>query len=166
MATYQISVGQKKPKELPHYEPDELDDPDFQQAVNSLTADKAALAPRRALIDHAAKLQKQIGKGMEQRKADQERIGNLQAALEKAVAGAAIPAHITEEAERVKFVRNAFWEFVKTWVISMPGNVEALKLHRALLSELQEEMNELWPGHLGPQAEAKVERARKERGTK
>ena len=70
MLAYQIAIGEKKPlKELPA--PDELDDTEYSEAINSLEADKKDLAPRSALLAENKRLRQTVEKGTEQRQADQ-----------------------------------------------------------------------------------------------
>lgn len=161
MSAYLTAIGEKKPKELPAYDPADLESDELSDAVERLSTDKSDLAPRGALIEHIKKLQSQIDKGMEQRRADRERIEQMEAALHKAQQGACIPAHITDEATRVEHVRNSFWSFVTSWMSSLPTEDERLRLHLALYTELKEAMLNVWHEHLGPQIEAKKAKGRK-----
>ncbi len=132
-----------------------MDDPEYQQRlleagpVRSPSEYEADGQKKdkwiKALEDKVDKFREQIATGNEQ--------------LEMAKAGAAIPKHVKDEAQRIEFIRNQFWSFVKFWMSNLPDNANRLKLHKALFTELTDEMMELWADHIFPQAETRITKA-------
>ena len=144
MAAYLQAIGEKKPKELPAYEPDELEDAELSREIEGLSTEKGKIAPRRALLDHIDKLVKASEKGQEQLRAAQERIENMEAANSKALKGRLIPKNIEDEHARIEHVRIWFQAFLNDWGNALPSDMDGLRLHKALHMELSERLSEVW----------------------
>jgi hypothetical protein len=161
MLAYQVAVGEKKPKELPRYEPGEMEDRELQAGAEDLTAKGREVAPRKALLDHIKKLEGNQQKGQEQLSNKDERIAELEKKLETLTTDAFIPADVKDEDNKCQLIKNAFWRFVVTWNSNIPSDPERLKSHMNLCRELEVEMTTLWDEHLFPAFEIARGRAAK-----
>jgi hypothetical protein len=159
MAAYLFQVGEKRPKELPAYEPDELEDSELASAIENLTSDKLARMPRRAMLEHLDRMKKQLDKGREQLVAEQERAQRAEADSEKLRRNLLIPEDITDEDKRCERIEFKFWEFVRVWLENTPDDRERAKAHLALFGKIREHFMALWEDRIMPSIIAKVERA-------
>jgi hypothetical protein len=170
MVDYLNATGEKPRKQLPKYDPDELEDAELVAAIESLDADKKERAPRRALLDHIEKLEKGRAKGAEQYEKLQADLAARDLELEKARQGFHIPDNITDEKTKVEFIRNQFYGWVKTWQTNLPvtDNEEEdrkrLNLHFGLYTDLAQVMTTLWEDYIGPVLETKQAKVRKNKG--
>lgn len=159
MASYLHATGEKKPKELPTYEPDEMEDRELASAIESLNS-SADTAPRRALLEHLKKLQKQIETGRDAAQKKNDEIELLRQQLEAAVAGAScVPSSIKDAAQVADKIRDAYWKLVKDWQSAMPADDDGQRVHLSLFEELKDAMIRLWETNLGPQADANAKKA-------
>ena len=159
MAAYLQEVGEKKPKELPAYEPDEMEDQELADAIEDLSLDKKARMPRKAMIEIIDKQNANAKKGQQQLEEARTLLRKKEEEIDQLRQSAFIPAHIKDEAQRIEFLRNAFWAFVKTWIENLPVEEQLIRLHLSLFKELSQEMLEVWVNDLGPQIEAKQAKA-------
>lgn len=159
MATYLIATGQKAPRELPGPAGDDLDNDELVDALMDPASDADSRLPRASLIEQNRKLRDHLAKGQQQREADREALAALKAEVDRLTAGGAIPPEVAEEADRVGRIENEFWTFVTHWIANLPDTPDRLRLHMALHHRLVDEMADLWASRLGPQAEARVEKA-------
>jgi hypothetical protein len=159
MSAYLTQTGEKRPKELPAYEPDELEDDELTGALENLTTDKVARMPRRAMLEHFERMKKQLDKGREQLVAEQERAQRAEADSERFRRGLLIPDDITEEEKRCERIEFKFWEFVRVWLENLPDDRERAKAHLALFGKVREHFMALWEDRLMPAIITKVERA-------
>lgn len=154
MATYLTAIGEKKPRELPKYDPDELEDSELSDAVENLSTDKRDLAPRKALLDMLKKQEKQIAKGLKDMEALREQLQLTQSEAQAAQAGRFIPESVTAETDRIEHIRNEFGSFLNFWIQNFATDLDAMRLHKSLHAELQDVFSDFWTTQMLPHCES------------
>ena len=153
MAAYLQAVGEKPRRELPRYEPDEMEDAELAREVEQLSGDRKRTLPRRELMDLVDRMQAQIQKGQEQAEKRERAMARLEEQLEKLTAGDYIPETVKREADRCKHIQNRYYSFVRAWLENLPADETRLQHHRSLWQELAQHMAAMWENDLYPRFE-------------
>lgn len=155
MAAYLTAVGEKKPRALPKYDEADLEDAELAEAIESLSTDKADLAPRKALMDHISKQEKSIEKGQKQLSERDETIADLQARLESLQAESEkdfLPAGAVDEADKLLAIRGEFAGLFIKWANVLPDDLDLLRQHKEMLNGLPELCEAFYHDHIEPRA--------------